>query len=260
MYTQYGVYVTEGGYNSLIGFPALKEVEKNDWQEIDGVEVDLSAPVLNAHEVEIKFACSGGDIQGFVSYLQTGWLTCVFAEISRTYVLRYISVSNFKYYADLVTATIKFSDDFPLRNYTYTAPQSTIPENDDYKLDGDYLTDWGVRVLQGSLAEILKPAQVKPNLSRDIQSVAGVEYTATPVTLKSRNVKLQCLLRAATLTELWRNWDALLYDLIRPDARELYVKALDETYDCYYKQCSVQNFCPDGKIWLQFTLTLEFIN
>ena len=58
-YLQYGVYVTSGGYNELVAFPPLKSVESNDWQEEDGVEADLSAPVLNTREVQVKFAFSG---------------------------------------------------------------------------------------------------------------------------------------------------------------------------------------------------------
>ena len=45
-YLQYGVYVTSGGFNELVAFPPLKSVDSNDWQEEDGVEADLSAPVL----------------------------------------------------------------------------------------------------------------------------------------------------------------------------------------------------------------------
>ena len=59
IYTKYGVYVVKGGWNELIAYPPLKSVTYNDWQEQDGVEADLSNPVLNTHDVQIKFAYDG---------------------------------------------------------------------------------------------------------------------------------------------------------------------------------------------------------
>jgi len=34
------------------------------------------------------------------------------------------------------------------------------------------------------------------------------------VRYKTKEVKLTCLMRANNLEELWRNWDALLYNLV----------------------------------------------
>ena len=50
-YLQYGAYVVNGGWNELVAYPPLKPVESNDWQEEDGIEADLSAPVLDTREV-----------------------------------------------------------------------------------------------------------------------------------------------------------------------------------------------------------------
>ena len=58
-YLQYGAYVVSGGWNELVAYPPLKSVESNDWQEEDGVEADLSEPVLNTREVSVKFAFGG---------------------------------------------------------------------------------------------------------------------------------------------------------------------------------------------------------
>ena len=40
-FTEYGIYVQEGGYNELVAFPPLKAVTSNDWQEEDGGEPDF---------------------------------------------------------------------------------------------------------------------------------------------------------------------------------------------------------------------------
>lgn len=65
-------------------------------------------------------------------------------------------------------------------------------------------------------------------------------------------------MRADTLEELWRNYDALLYDLIRPNERKLWVDELGQEFLFYYKSCQVTEFYPTDKIWLQFTLTVTF--
>ena len=41
IYTQYGVSVTEGGYEGLFSYPALKIPDSNDWSEEDGLGVSI---------------------------------------------------------------------------------------------------------------------------------------------------------------------------------------------------------------------------
>lgn len=84
----------------------------------------------------------------------------------------------------------------------------------------------------------------------------GAEYDGGRVTFKSKDIKLPCLMRAGSMTEMWRNRDALLYDLVRPGERMLAVDALGQEFPCHYKQCAVSEFFPDGRPWLRFSLTL----
>ena len=52
---QFGVWVTRGGYSDLLAFPAMREPDYTDWPEHDGIEVDLSAPILEEKTVDITF-------------------------------------------------------------------------------------------------------------------------------------------------------------------------------------------------------------
>lgn len=260
-YRQYGVYVVDDGWNDLVAMPPLKSVETNDWQEEDGIEADLSSPVLNTREVSVKIAISGlfSRYMALIELLSDGaYHTFDCAEIQRKYKLRLTSTGNLDAAARLGSATLKFSDDFPLESYTYKPPETTVGRYDDYAFDDIPFTSYGVRVLQGSLSEVKKTAAVKPNLLRNINTMPGAIYDASVVTFKSKDVKLTCLIRAATLSELWRNYDAMLFDLIRPGERMLWVDALEQSFPFYYKSCSVSEFNPEGKIWLKFTLTLTF--
>ncbi len=86
-FTEYGIYVQEGGYNELVAFPPLKAVTSNDWQEEDGIEPDLSEPTLNTKEFSLKIVLSGmvmiscNDIWGNSSVLGNVAPGSVFGEV-----------------------------------------------------------------------------------------------------------------------------------------------------------------------------------
>lgn len=262
VYSQFGVYVADNGWTSAVSYPALKTFEQNDWQEEDGVEADLSAPVLNTREVSLTFAVSGlfGGYEDFIALLSDGAYHVFNCEvIKRTYKLRLVSQSNRKYVITFGCETLRFADDFPLLNYEYIAPLSNVVMCDDYLIDGIMTTDYGMRVLQGSFAEVIKNPAVKQNMLRNIETKTGVIYDSQEVSYKAKDVKLICLMRADSLEELWRNYDALLYNLIKPDERLLYVTGLEQEFPFCYKSCVVNEFYPINRIWLKFTLTVTFV-
>lgn len=260
-YKKYGVYVVKGGWNDLVAFPPLKTVPSNDWQEEDGIEADLSNPVLNTKEVQLKVAFSGAysRFASLIDHLSDGayhTFECVY--IGRVYRLRLVSQPNMAIAQTLETATLKFANDFPLYGYSYKAPDSSVIPSEDYKFDGLEFTDYGVRVLKGTLAEVKKMPTVKTNLLRNLSHLSGAIYDGGQVTFKTKDVKIFCLMRAESIDELWRNWDALLFDLIRPGEHLLWVDALEQEFPFHYKSCQVTEFYPDGRIWLNFTLTVTF--
>lgn len=260
-YLQWGVYVVLGGWNEAIAYAPLKAVEYNDWQEEDGIEADLSDPKLNTKEISLNFAYAGlySRFIEFVNLLADGAyheFNCT--HIRRQFTLRMTQMPNLDHAATLGFVSIKFSNDFPLKGYSYKAPNSNVARAEDYLIDGVPFTDYGCRILKGSLSEVMKAAAVKQNLLRNIATLPGAIYDGAVVTFKSKDVKLNCLMRADTLDELWRNYDALLFDLIRPDERLLEVSELEQTFPCFYKSASVSEFYPEDKIWLAFTITLTF--
>ena len=262
-FTEYGIYVQEGGYKELVAFPPLKAVTSNDWQEEDGIEPDLSEPTLNTKEFSLKIVLSGMDYRwgGFIERLSDkAYHTFDFREIGRTYRLRLVSNPNTDLATHLGFITIKLADDFPLDGYTYKEPESTVPGSDYYELDGKPFSVYGVHVLEGTLNEIEKSPNVKTSLLRNINKLNGALYDGEKVTYKAKDVKINCLMKAASLTELWRNYNALLYDLVRPEQRLLYSDETGHEYPCHYKSCSVSEFYASDKIWLKFTVTVCFIS
>lgn len=266
VYLRYGVYVIEGGWNELLSYPPLKAVTCNDWQEEDGVEADLSAPVLDTREVTLKFAIAGAydrylDFLALLSDSAVHTFRC--PEIGRTFRLRLTRGGNADLALRLGLFSLRFADDYPLDGYTYAAPTGGgVPPGDDYTLDGARFTDYGVRILQGAASEIMKPPDVKTAMLRNIPTQAGAIYdTAGGVTYKAKDVRLSCLLRASDLPDMWRNYHALLHDLTKPDERSLGVTELEAELPCHYKRSSVSEFAVgvDGRPWVKFSLTLTLV-
>ena len=261
IYAEYGVYVVQGGWNELIAYPPLKPVDVNDWQEVDGVEADLSSPVLDSKDnirVNVAFTQFENGFMKLVEQLSNGSyhiLDCVY--IRRRYKLRLTAVQTLNRAIDLGEATLKFVDDFPLQDYNYAPPISNITGVEDYYVDGKNLAEYGVSVLNGTLDEVMRMPAVKTNLLRNISINSGALYDDKEVRYRSKNAKIYCLLRADTLDNLWRNYDALLFDLIRPGERVLKVGSREFSF--YYKDSQVSRFYPDGKIWLEFVITVNII-
>lgn len=260
-YSEFGIFITEGGYNELLSYAPLKAVESNDWPEEDGQEFDLSAPALDTRELVLKFAAHRIQRVGaFVELLSDhAYRTFDFRSIGRTYKLRLASQSALNLAGRLETFSLKFDNDFPLPdNYTYVEPQSDLVAQSGYELDARSLAEYGVYILKGSDAEIQKSPAVKKNLLQNLKGQHGATYDGEVVAFQTKEVKLSCLMRAKTMDEFWRNYNALLYDLIRPGERSLYVDNTGYEYPCYYKSCSTTQFHPVGRIWFQFNLTLVF--
>lgn len=264
-YTAYGVYVVEGGYNDLLKFHPLKNPTTNDWAEEDGVEVDLSAPVLNTKDVSLKLAVSGlySRLNSLVQRLSDkSYHTFNCVEIGRTFRLRLTQMSSLDTALTLGFVTLKFADDFPpeFNEWSEYRPLPWGAQSDDYTIDDRNFSEYGVRVLSGTLAEVLKQPQVKPNLLRNINTQQGVVYDGKGVVYKSKDVKLTCLARAQNKEMLWHNLDCLLFAMTRPDERMLGVRAIEDEFPCHYKSCTVSEFYADREPWLKFTITFVFID
>lgn len=118
VFVEYGVYIIENGYNGLLSFPALKELEKVDWAERDGIDVDLSDPKLNSKKFSISFCAK--TIIGLFDFMNTladaSYHNFMFAEIGIAKRLRVVEMKEVK--SDgLKFFELEFSDDSPLTQY-----------------------------------------------------------------------------------------------------------------------------------------------
>lgn len=262
IYTEYGVSISDTAYDSLVCLPELKPIQYNDWHEKNGIDPDLSAPVIAAKKVTIPFSIVGSHnrYKAFLEALSDGsYHSFNFKTIGLTKELRLFSCGDIKSVSDLSSFSLVFYDDDPMKGYSYIAPSSKVEPLGDFFLDGVDIAAYGIRTLKGTMDSIKKSPDVKENLKRDISVSAGNQYDGKNVVYKTRTAKIRCFMRAANASEFWNNRNALLYDLTKPGERTLTVTELGKDVPCFYKGCSVKCFYPDnGKFWFEFELSLEF--
>nr|DAP67073.1 MAG TPA: hypothetical protein [Caudoviricetes sp.] len=253
-----------GGFDELIAFPPLKTPPANDWHEERGFDPDLSDPVLDTREVTLRLSATGQwDYEGAIGMLEVSPVIDVRAtSIGRSWSLRFIAPTGG---ANASTFGLKFADDTPMQGYTYQPPNAekerewilSTSRRDDFVITESpkrSFADYGARVLGDVVDEMERRNEVKTGLLRKFSTKPGAFYDKGALfNEKGGDRSVQLLMRADTLAELWRNYDALLFDLIRPGAR----RYKDAPF--YYSSCHVDKFIPDEpRPWLQFTLTLTF--
>ena len=253
-----------GGFDELIAFPPLKTPPANDWHEERGFDPDLSDPVLDTREVTLRLSATDQlDYYGAIGMLEVSPVIDVRAtSIGRSWSLRFIAPTGG---AHASTFGLKFADDTPMQGYTYQPPNAekerewilSTSRRDDFVITESpkrSFADYGARVLGDVVDEMERRNEVKTGLFRKFSTKPGAFYDKDAMFFeKGGDRQVQLLMRADTLAELWRNYDALLFDLIRPGARR-YKEA-----PFYYSSCRVDKFIPDEpRPWLQFTLTLTF--
>lgn len=275
-FVTYGLFVANNGYNGLISFPAFKTIDTEDWAEDDGIEADLTAPVLNTREFSINFYCKDyWQTMDFIALLSDlSYHEFNFVEVGCIRKLRLVSNTQKKIFKAMDSFTLSFADDFPMKDYTYVAPiPGGIPTQSAYEIDDIPLYNYGVFLLDGSDAEIVKTPAIKKNLLIDLQSQAGATYDGENVVYQKKDVALKCWMRSKNAETMWRNLNALVHDLtklsektdeegyiIQDAERRFYTEKLKEEYPCFYNGLKATKFqlLSGRRTWLEFTLTLTF--
>lgn len=254
-YVKYGAFISQNGIKELFSFPALKEPARNDWPEDNGLEVDLTTPVLDGHTISIGFGSTKMfNYESFIRQFKVGGYTEFDIEGVGIRNLRYVSQGNLKLLGYSGLFTLRFADDTPLNGYTYAAP-SAGQGHTHYKIDGKPLSYYGIYLQKGSENELRKAADTKANLSNSSKTSSGITYDAEQFFDKERSIKLNCIMIAPDQTTFWQNYNAFLYDLIQPGEREF--DFLYRTFKFYYGKIDAVNVSVlGGKIWCEFTLSM----
>ena len=260
---EYGIFVEKGGYKGVVQMPSFKTLDTTEWEEFDGIEVDLLSPVLDTRQFQIQFCITNVRYaEDFFDDLATGaYHNFQFTELGKTYRLRMVSNGSFSSFIKLGKLTLTFADDFPVvpSGNPYQLGKSEVRQSG-YELDGIDFSQFGSYILRGSDDSIRKAANIRDALKISVKSISGIDYDDEEVHFKAKDVTLKLLIDAENITEFWRRYNSLFAILMQSESRILYFANLPAEYDCYYKSMSVSKFeiLRDGKIWCEFSVILTF--
>ena len=296
--SRFGVWVTRGGYNDLLTFPALKEPEENDWPEEDGVEVDLSDPKLEEKEITLTFLAdtntAATDLVAYLGQVREDVLSeeksTVFSpkkydfsrqkvrlsedesttlpraahlfripSLNREWRLRLSDHPSNAVYPIQTAFSLKFVEDVPARPVAAGLPTPGVRLPESrYQLDGTPFSSYGV-VIDISRSALLKAPAAKLNMNRKVQTEDGQIYDADHLVFQKKEATFNCHFKAVSIEAFWACYDAFFAALIQPGERQLYVEEIGKAFPCYYKNSSAFKVLTiAGPVVVSFGLTLVF--
>lgn len=258
-YTQWGVSIQDGGYNGLIQYPPLKDIQFNDWPDEDGIDPDLSAPKLNIKTFNILFgSTSEQGRQYFLEYLAEGsYHVFNIPKLSFSRTLRCMNetalVSN-----GITNFTLQFVDDFPDNFVGSFSPISLGVPMRGYTMDSVDFSAYGIWVREGTDDSIERMPSVKPNLIRQNSVSDGALYNPTGVYYQAKDVVLRLTLKADDIPAFFNNYYAFFSNMVAPGTRWFTYPRSTRSYPFYYKNATVTDFTFGNGIWCDFNLTISF--
>ena len=249
--------LVEGSLASLLSYPALKSLNKNDWAEESSSEYDLSALQLSAKEITLQLLLPESLYPNLVTLLSVhAYANYTFDFINLTYRLRLIGLSKTQVSGGYVTADIRLSDDLPLQGYTYQAPTLTTHNVEAY-IDSKNLTQYGITLLEGTQQELITAGNAKTPYTAQNSTMSGLIAADVPIYFQERTATLKCFMYLP-ITDFIKGYFALLYDLVRPEERTLNYQG--KSYKCIYKDGKITElYIDDPLIWIKFDLQLTII-
>lgn len=280
-FLRYGVFVEQFGYKQVVEMPAFKTVANTEWEEYDGAEYDLSAPVFDTRTFTIQFMITdivlAGDFLALLS--DKSYHIFEFKELDKKYKLRLVSNNTLSSNIRLGKIYLSFANDFApvtakkaaelsarLDEYNIILNQEPYDEAPagfrqfGYKLDDIDFSRFGVYVVGKTDDNIQKAPNVRDNLTLKADTMPGVAYDNAEVRYKPKDVQLNLFIYAADITEFWTRWYALFTVLAQPEERTLFIEDILDEFKCFYKKNTVSKFeiLRSGKVWCEFSVTLTF--
>lgn len=251
------IEISKSSMAGVACLPPIKSIYTNDWWEYDGIEPNLSAPMLSGRDVKLNLVGVGRYHNvGALMELLYDWAYHTFYIGGRNFNYRLMSMTDFK--PDSFTSfSLTLRDDAPdiRQNIRYVTPCADDKSGYFGDIDGIDLRKYGIAILNGTMQSIKKAPATKENLKQEYNNFDGGYYDGRTVKFKSKDIVLKCVMRAKNYDDFWQQRDNLLYDLIRPGEHVLYVNGTEEELPFYYKSCSSAEFLEDP-IWWVFDLTL----
>jgi hypothetical protein len=258
IYDEFGVIVEGDGYDELLSFPSLKEPDKNDWPEENGIEVDLSEPRLQHKEIAVRFALVRGfSWRPFYAFLSSnGYRTLNIPALGRTWALRVSEMPELEVFDSAALFSVKFVEDNPTIPSGYPDANADIGLPCAVTLDGKRIDKYGI-IITGGLDELERSPKLKNALARTNLPINGQTYDADFVRFAQKKVTFGCCLSGAQTEDFWNLYNAFFGDLLKPGLRTVGYKG--KNYTAYYSKTDNWKLLSHiGEVVCEFDLTLCF--
>ncbi len=258
IYVKYGVIISGDGYDQLLSFPDIIEPDRNDWPEEHGIDVDLTDPHVQAHEVNIDFAfIRGFSWRSFYAFLSGPYLRTVnIPSLARTWSLRAVEMPKLDTYLGGDLFTVKFSEDETGIPIGYPEANANVGLTSILSIDGKTLDKYGIIITSG-LDDLDKAPKMKRALARSNALLNGQIYDNELVKYAEKDVTFGCCLNASQMENFWNLRDALFGDLLKPGLRTVGYNR--KNYEAYYRKTGNWKLHSHvGEVVCEFDLTLCF--
>lgn len=274
----YGIFIERGGSDDFLSFPERRIPDFNDWEEYDGLDVDLSELSFEAKKVQVKYVVTSDDESAFKHYLNSfealhfapGYRSVFVREFNRTFQLRFTGFSSYSHKGGLYMhakkmgkITAEYSMDDPLQFFTpaILSPISTRETLSQIALNGYDLSRFGI-IVRDIYSTALRSRSAKPVLERKINHITGLAAdTGLIPKRQARIIEIQCAMIARTFAEFMTNWNALFNNLRITVPVQLGVTRTGSVLNCYYSKMT--NFKKEAsfsrKVKVSFNLILQEI-
>lgn len=257
-FAQYGAYLSNGQLAPLLELPKLKTPTSTDWADLDGMEYDLTAPLLDSRTLSLKFHIRTPEgFYSLIEALQAGaYHTFNLPSITQTYTLRLTQTSNLSVAGNLITVSLTFSEDIPTAPTGSPSTSPLIPLTG-VTLDNTDLAYYGSTPIEGIRSDVLTPLPIKEALKVTTCNTAGIAlYDSQTVTQKPITLTLPLYITAPTVTELIRRYHSFLAFLLQPNLHTL--QAYNHTIQCFYQSVNISKIALNQPL-LIYSLTLQAV-
>ncbi len=267
----YGAYVIEGGFVDIPSIPDMKEPAINDWYEYDGVEADLESPCCEPLIHTVVFMMNGelDALDSFMKLIKSDrFVSFYMVDIARQLNVRIVSAIAEGIAIGLYRITVVLSEDNPLENVEYIAPENKKTPTG-LTIDGNDISMYGMSIVD-SLDWLYPGVDIKENLLHSSQydngeshytgndmDVTGDEVNDMPVTCNANDIEISAIMTSKSFNQFWVKRNALALDLFRPNERVIAYKGVSKK--AYYKSCRSSSFMYSGKIWWKFKLSFGYL-
>lgn len=249
------------GHEALLALPTRRTPLTIDWQDEEGLEVDLSTPRWEPATMTMTVHVAPGAERLFDDMMLSSFVPMFVPGGLQVIKLRYLSAANLKYRGGYyrkapkwVSIDITLVNDDPLQLLKGIKPKARPSKFESLiTINGNDLSTLGVVVSEAYNTACLTPA-VKEVVCHESTHATGRKVYDVPLYRQVRQIALPCSISYDTTDELLGVLAALWEVVSKPGALTLGVAK--RSVQCYYSSMTDLDYTTSR---LKFTLNLQEI-